>query len=228
MSRQALNERFLDEVIRYALAEIVDEIEKDLPSEEELKAKYKPSPALDARIQSLIQKERRKERLARMRKTALKVAAVIIAFLAVSFFTVMNVEALRLRIMNYFMERNEKSTTIRINNKENSSAIMPTYLPEGYENIHLEFFDSFYLAIFENKNGERIFLRRLEEYNVAGIDTESSFTEKAKVNGNNAEYAYKDGLSFLVFKYDDIVFILESKLPKDELIKIAESLEYTK
>ncbi|NLM52631.1 MAG: DUF4367 domain-containing protein, partial [Firmicutes bacterium] len=171
--------------------------------------------------------EERKEKFAQFRKTALKVAAVMIAFLAVSFFTVMNVEALKVRITNYFMVKNEKSTTIRVNN-EQLSTIMPTYLPEGYENVHLKVLEDFYYAIYENQNGDKMILQLIKEKSAVGIDTEKTSVGTVKVKGNDAEFYYKEEVSFLVFKYNDMLFSLHGKVPKKELIKVAESMEYTK
>ncbi|NLZ52115.1 MAG: DUF4367 domain-containing protein [Thermoanaerobacteraceae bacterium] len=68
----------------------------------------------------------------------------------------------------------------------------------------------------------------LSKDSVAGVDSENAYTETIKVNGDNAEYFFKDKISILLFKYDGIVFLLQGSLPKNELIKIAESMKYTK
>lgn len=230
MNKQELNDRLLDEVIRYAVAELVEEEASRLPSNEELKSIYTPSARLEAKMQKLFKQQRRREQFARIRKTALKAAAVVLVFLAVSFFTIMNVDALRVRFMNYISERGDKSTTIRVNNNDNSysAEILPTYLPDGYKNVQLEIKSDYYFAVFKNDNGDKIVLRRLGEGTTAGIDTENAYAETITVNGYNAEYYYKDGTGILIYKYKSNVFILTGSIPKDELIKIAESMKYTK
>ena len=160
MNKQELNEHFFDEMIRYATAEISEEMGNQFLSDKELRLKYKPSVELDVKMHKLFKQLRRKEQIARIRKTALKVAAVVLVFLTASFFTIMNVDALRIRLINYLLERDDKSTTIFINNSDGSfsTQIMPTYLPEGYKNIQLEITGNSYFAVYENNNGDNIFL----------------------------------------------------------------------
>ncbi len=54
---------------------------------------------------------------------------------------------------------------------------MPTYLPEGYKNIQLEITGNSYFAVYENNNGDNIFLYSLSKDSVAGVDSENAYTE---------------------------------------------------
>jgi len=227
MNKQELNDRLLDEVIRYAIAAMIEEEAGRLPANEELSSSYTPSAELEAKMQKLFKQQRRSEQFAHVRKTALKVAAALLVFLAVPFFAVMNVHALKVRFMNHLIERNDKSTTFRVTSKDSSfpAEILPAYLPAEYKNVQLEIKGDYYFAVYENDNGDKIVLRRLGEGTTVGIDTENAYAETIIVNGYNAEYYYKDGISALIYRHIGDVFILTGSIPKDELMKIAESMK---
>lgn len=58
-----------------------------------------------------------------------------------------------------------------------------------------------------------------------GIDSECAHIEQIPVNGGFAQYFYKNKMSSLIFKYNETVFLLNASLTKDELVKMAESME---
>lgn len=105
-------------------------------------------PELDKRIEKLIATERAKKRNKQRRKTALRVlrsaAAVIIVLLSVSSVLFMTVEAIRIPVMNFFIERTERywqmSETVdtdmmpKVFNPENP---LDEIIPHDYELIEL-------------------------------------------------------------------------------------------
>ncbi|MGI6658660.1 MAG: hypothetical protein ACOX4N_04550 [Dethiobacteraceae bacterium] len=76
--------------------------------EEELAKRYTFSASHEQKMQQLFQQQKRKEKIAHMKRSALKIAAGVLIFLSVSFVTVMSVDALRVNILNFINERLEQ------------------------------------------------------------------------------------------------------------------------
>ena len=228
MNKDTLNERVFDEIIKYAVANKIEETE--CPSEEELAKKYTFSASFEQKMQQLFAQQKRKEKIAHMKRTALKVAAGVLIFLSISFVTVMNVSALRVNILNFINEKMEQYTKVSVEheskpNTEMQGKIMPAYLPENYNK---EFFSEnksgYYLCIYQDNNGNKIILEKLSEWTTAGIDSEDAYMEQLVVNGHAAEYYEKNNNITLLYKYEGEVFLLSGPLSKSEIIKIAESM----
>lgn len=229
MKKEELNERILDEIIRYAVIKEMEETQ--WPSHEELAAKYLFSDKFEANMQILFRDLKRQELITKIKNASLKTAAVILLLFAVSFGAIMSVEAYRVTVLNFFLERSRESTTISIGSNNNDypglqSGLLPEYLPVGYVNILYQDIGDYYFAIFRNEAGDEIYLEKLSEGSSAGIDSEYAYIEHLTVNGYNAQYYRKNNTGTLLFKYGGHVFLLSAPLPKEELVKIAESFRF--
>lgn len=165
-----------------------------------------------------------------MKRSALKIAAGVLIFLSVSFVTVMSVDALRVNILNFINEKLDNYTKVSVddNNKPNADIqgeVMPAYLPEGYEKVFFEYKNDYYFSTYQDKNSNEIILVKLSEWTTAGIDSEDAYMERLIVNGHAAEYYEKNSNSTLLYRYEGKVFLLSGPISKNEIIKIAESLE---
>ena len=240
MNKDTLNERILDEIIKYAVASNIEETK--WPKEEELAKKYTFSASFEQKMQKLFAQQRRKEKIARMKRTALKIAAGILIFLSVSFVTIMNVDALRVNFLNFINEKLEQYTKVSvehgsnpITNENKSDAelqgkVLPSYLPESYNKkvIFENKNNDYYLCKYQDYNGNEIDLIKISEWSTAGIDSEDAYMEHLIVNDQAAEYYEKNNYSTLLYKYEGEVFLLSGQIPKNEILKIAESMEIQK
>ena len=86
MNKNTLNERILDEIIRYAVTNNIEETK--WTREEELAKRYTFSASHEQKMQQLFKQQKRKEKIAHMKRSALKIAAGVLIFLSVSFVTV--------------------------------------------------------------------------------------------------------------------------------------------
>ena len=231
MNKNTLNERILDEIIRYAVTNNIEETK--WAREEELAKRYTFSASHEQKMQQLFKQQKHKEKIAHMKRSALKIAAGVLIFLSVSFVTVMNVDALRVNFLNFINERLEQYTKISIKpgskpNTEVFGEMFPSYLPENYEKVFFESKNEYYYCRYQDNNGNQIILEKLSEYNTAGIDSENAYIEHLIVNGHAAEYYEKNSYSTLLYKYEGKVFLLSGPISKNEIIKIAESMELVK
>lgn len=136
--------------------------------------------------------------------------------------------------LNIFSEKDDDSTTIHIGDgtadydafTDIHGVYLPNYIPASYSVQDIQKYDNYYYVIFANADKNIIQLQNLLSDSYAGIDNEGANTETITINNEDAQFFSKDGVNILIFKYNKNVFTLNASLSKDELIKIAESMEY--
>lgn len=237
MNKGELNEKIFDEIIKYATANEVNRIANDLPSEKELAAKYTFTQEFDNKMQLLFEQQKNSEVKAGKRKTILKIAAIIFIFLAVSTITIANVDAFRVHVLNLFSEMGDRSTTIYIDDTETSydtilsedqGLYLPTYIPEGFMVVSVDKFNDYYLITYKNAAETVIELERLPSGSSVGLDIEKAQIEQIVINNELAQYFLKNEVGNLIFKYKENAFLISATISKNELVKMAESMEFRK
>ena len=235
MKRHKSKNKIFDELLRHATARQLEKLSDGAPAEKDVAAKYTFSREFEEKMQRLFAQQRRYEQNARLRKTALKIAVVILVCFTLSAITVMSVDAWRVHVLNFLSEVGEKSTTIRINGGETDSGrfieeaqemYLPAYIPEEYLNESIEKVGNYYLVTYINDAGNMIRLQKLPSGSSVGIDSEDALTEQFFINGELAQYFFKNEIGNLLFKFNENAFLITAPLTKVELIKIAESMQY--
>ena len=215
MKKYELNEKIFDEVLKYTAANHVEETENQWPSEEEF-TRYTFSERLK-KMQQLFAEQKRRAQISKTKRTAVKIAAAFLIFITASIVLVMNVDALRVRVLNFFSDRSEISTIFSIGNDkeafpETQGVSLPAYLPRGYTIVSFKTTDNYYLAIYKDSVGNEIILEKLSGGFAAGIDSESAYTENVTVNDQPAKYFEKNNIGTLIYKYDESVYLLSASL----------------
>ena len=161
----------------------------------------------------------------------MKVAAGFLVFLAVSTAVVMSAEALRVRVLNMFIDTKEKLTDIDIfNDKERppesiSSIEEPTYVPIGYELTSTEEYSNQTTLIYENASGSSLVIRINKGDVKISVDTEDADYGEIIINGYEAFYSHKKGMTVLVVKRLDSSYSIVGEVNLEEARKIAESIK---
>ncbi|MEZ4357494.1 MAG: DUF4367 domain-containing protein [Eubacteriales bacterium] len=235
MDKKELNEKILDEILKYAAAQNAEDMSAKLPSNEELDKEVTFSPEFTDRMSKYFAHLKRKQKNKRLRKTMFKVAASAAAVLIIFTTVVFSVDAVRVSILNIFSVQNDDSTTIHIGQNANyddfadeihglylPSYISPSYSVQSVNSIH----ESYYNVLFANDSNNSIELQSLLEYSSAGVDNEGAEVEQITVNGSEAQFFSKSDINMLIFQYNQKAFSLKATISKEELIKMAESMEY--
>lgn len=196
---------------------------------------------LDHRCRQLIRKElsryRRKQYLKNISKGFRYVAACLVAVLALTSFLFMTVEAIRIPIINYYIENvdghweiygQENSEAQNSNDAIDVQNPLSGLIPEEYQLTILEG-DSLtnLTAIYENAAGKRVYFSGMSGDSWVAIDSENAqFSQKCQIGGCDAVLVVKEGIS-LTWIHEESSIILSlfaDNLTKTDVVSIAEYL----
>jgi hypothetical protein len=231
MKKQAADNSF-DQLLEYAAARQLETLADTHPYERASEHKF--SPGFEKKMQLLFIREEKSNRFATLKKRALQTAAALLILILLSGVTIFSVEAWRVRVLNFIIEINEKSTSFLMKDgsidysqfPETPGLHLPSYIPDGYTLEKIETSGSFNVVTYKNDGGDLILLQGLASGSSVGIDSEDAYHEQLLVNDEQAYYYFKNDYSTLLFGYKESKFLLGGLISRDEIIRIAESMEY--
>lgn len=231
MKKQAAGNSF-DRLLEYAASRQLEALADAHPLERTDLHQF--SPGFEQKMQLLFAREEKSRRLSTFKKRAVQIAAAILIFILLSGLTILSVEAWRVRVLNYIIDINEKYTGFLIDDvsidrsqfPETPGMHLPSYIPDGYTLEKIETSGSFYVVTYENEGGDLIILQGLTSGSSVGIDSEDAYHEQLFVNDELAYYYFKNDYSTLLFGYKENKFLLGGLISRDEIIRMAESMEY--
>lgn len=231
-------EDMLDKAIEYAGKEIEDDFysqfsdefadeEVDLPEDFDQKMK-----AMFAEAHAEEKKELRKKlRPRRIRN----IAATIIVTICVGSACIMSVDAWRVKIFNIVFEITDGGRSVKYNNPDSDSDLnkkldinladkVPEYVPKGYTVLEIKQIGTKYAILYKNEDGDYLQFET-SDAEITSFDIYSEYDEKIDISGVSGYYASKGGVSVLIWDENGIVFKLTGLIGKEELLKIANSVE---
>lgn len=164
-----------------------EEILKEL--EQETDRTYSFSDKFDRKMKKLMRREAHPQRYAALsvaKKAAIVFVGAVSAFMAVT----MSVKAYRTKFFetirrfgNDYAVYNYQSNTADV---ELLEKLVPTYIPEGYEEVKWKIGDCDVELIYENGEGERIIWRQTTATKTTFIIIDSGYDEKRTVDAGGA------------------------------------------
>ena len=184
----------------------------------------------EKKILNLINKQVRKEKVNRILKKLVKIAAIFFIIVTVCTITIISVEALRVPILNLFTYTEEKITDIEfIDNQSNVEGVSFEdcfeYVPEGFELASEEIDGLDASLIYTNMDEESIFIDMYYGGSSLGVDTENAEYGEIIINESKGFYSTKNGSANLVFTKNEYVYSIIANLDLSEIIKIAENIK---
>jgi hypothetical protein len=207
---------------------IVNDLEK---KKDEIEAVEVPE-SLDKWFFDYIEKEKRAEKRKKMfsnLKQFSKRAAILILVLVAAMSALMfTVEAVRVSVLNFFIERNEKYTEVRIDeetlnnltpNLDWDNYYQPKYLPEGY------FFESSKkigpLKVLKYTDGaKQITYTQSNNGTDIQLDTEDAVVEEVSLDGNEGMIITEGDKVILFWYNEEASLTLIGHEDKEEILKI--------
>lgn len=207
---------------------------------------------LDKRCMKMIKKECARRNRQAIIKSATKVlrsvAVITMAILALSSLLFMTVEAVRVPIINFYIEQKDgywEITGQGGNDQNNDITNSPKpfdktnplseFLPKDYSLVQVIGDTANQLiAIYENSAGQQVFFSTVPYDGSIQLDTEDAeFSEQCQILEHEAVLVVKNGTTRLVWIHEgaSILFtVIADELPTDDITAIAEqvSLQFTK
>lgn len=239
-TKEKTKEKMFDAFLEYAAASHVENIieENKLPEEG---LEFKPSPEFEYRMKKLISDHERKERIKHIKNRTFKFMPKVAIFFFVLIgsltLVIASVDALRLKAINLIVDIKDQYTSFKLEDTPNKTdqinnqippdwdGYYPNYVPEGFTVAGTEERNVLSNIYFENNQGKTI---RFSQYSSTNtdlrIDTENADVQQILIHDIEALLVEKQGLVSIVWE-NEYLFYITGEADKNELIKMAESVE---
>lgn len=210
-----------DDILKLA-AEIADrEIGESLKDPEE---EIVFSPEHEEKMHRLFRRERRKISRRKFAKFAARAACVLLVIAIGCGVTVYNVEAWRLRFLNFVLEKDKPNSAYNfkegggINYSDDDVAL--NYVPMGFSLKRKDETSLSLFYLFESE--DKYFYFETHSLDTDGtMDTENAVVEKTKVNGYDALFVSKNLWNMLIWCDSNAAYSVTGDISREEIEKIA-------
>jgi len=242
--KEKAKEKIFDALVEYAAACHVENIANEFQQEDDIYEQIPFPPELDRRIKKLINQYYRKEQAKSIwkdtKKIFPKVAAVFFTIFIIFTVGIISSEAFRIKILNFLIQAEKEYTSIDVGNRDSknskldTSAIpsdwgeiyMPMYVPKGFKITNTETLSDVKIILYSNDNNQFIVFEQCDnEKSNIRIDTENAEVQQVKINNIEGLLVKKNGLITIVWHNNYSSFSLMSKINKEELLNMAESVK---
>ncbi|AGL02509.1 DUF4367 domain-containing protein [Desulfoscipio gibsoniae] len=243
--RKKLYEEYEDSLFKLIMHDVAEK-EGRLFLEEKEKLKndpeFLPSRAAIQKFSQQLDTQLKKSQAYDRRRSiwqALNRAAVaMLIVIAIFFTTVANVEAVRVKVLNFLMDIQKEYTSFQLKDSSNGSeggsatidwsqAYVPTYIPEGFEVRTVSDGKLLKTIEFKNPQGSLVTYTELSEGTKPALDTENaSVFEAVSINGHEGTLVVKNSLVTIIWAMQDRMFMIRGQIEKDMAIKMAEGVNY--
>lgn len=231
-----MNEDFKKKKSEYLLELALEEqLENDpeilnFKSEDELETPHVFSKEHEKKMKEIFRAASRAERKAKNRKYFQRMAAGVAIMLCLSGFTVMNVEAFRVPVVEFLLDISEKYTLLQPDTNsqtltKNFQIYEPTYVPVGFQVVELSEIEDRFSIDYSTE--EQLWYTLIFCYNSRplSIDTENTSLETYTINGNKAVIIEKNGILNIIMYSGNSYYELMGNISYDEANKILKSIK---
>lgn len=178
----------------------------------------------------------RKKWMILIKKMTSRVAVFVAIFITFMTVITLSVEGFRIRMFNFFLEKNETFTIIE-KREDESNQVRPdielesfyylSYLPSGYRYEKYSIFGN--EIIIQYTNGDEIIIFDQDKGNANyQIDTEDAIIQEIPLGDSSGQLIKKGERIMLFWSDNEDSFLIRASITEKELIKMAESLKKNK
>ena len=243
--RKKLYEEYEDSLFKLVMHDVAEK-EGQLFLEEKEKLKNDPEfqPSQEAiqkfskQVDAHFKKTKSHARRRRVGQALNKAAIAMLIMLVILGASVMTVQAVRVRVLNFLMNIQQEYTSFQLKDSGSGSeddgttidwhqTYVPTYIPDGYEVSATSQNENYKKIEFTNSQGLLLTYMELGEGNKSQLDTEeASVFETININGHEGTMVVKNSLATVIWSMDERMFMIRGQIEKNIAIKMAEGVKY--
>lgn len=194
------------------------------------------SDALDEKCLQLIHrdfaKKRGKENVRKIIRMTSKVAVAVMVFFGVAATTIMSVDALRIPVLNFFIEHYEHYASLQLNNNAqsedgiNETEYLLGFLPDGYHKTSYTNDPKVKISVYENDSGDIVQFSITQTDGGYNIDTEDALISEITLGEYKGILLEEEGYQAIWYDTENsIVYNLHAiGLERDMFLEICNSV----
>ena len=226
-------EERMEAYIGLALDDLVESAPLELKIEDELKADgveiHHFSKEFEKKMKKLCMRSRRKEWYRHHRRTLRNIVACMVALLCVGGVTIASVDAIRIPIVNFFLNLGDSSSEFSPTQNEvlpvsdQFGIYYPTYIPDEY--VVIDSFESNdrYSVTYQKDEQNTFVLSSRFENNTKVFDSEDSAVEEFEIKNSPAIVSTRENQTIIVWQGNGFTYTISGVIDKEECIKILSS-----
>ncbi len=232
MTKNEMNDIVFEALFRQAVIDDFNDEINSAQSNELLSKMYSFSEEFDNRMKKLLTKDRRKEYFKKTVHYSRKVASILFIVLGLLFGSLLLNTEVRASVGKVLVEWYEKFTTFSFKDEvviDETKHWILGHIPEGYSQKNYEVLGRIKNIEYANIQGDKIRFTYVPDNSITNIsvDNENHEIDTFMLLGNKAYSIIATNKEFdngIIWNMEGHTFDLWSKLPIDELKKIAESM----
>ena len=218
-----------DAMLKMAAAEAMYRQLDSFPSKKELENMFSPSKALEDKMNKLIRKESRSDKLARFNRQFSKVAVIMLMVFTVTFTPLISAKAVRESIVETIIEWRDEFASIFFKSEAEPAVINDVkigYMVEGFEeNTNIYQNKYAYRKTFE-LGPQHINIAIYSKHNISShIDNEYSDYYSIVIAGNDGIWIYRENNSKLIISNNMFIYCIDGNTDIGNLIEIYKNIE---
>ena len=226
--KNGLNDEWFEVLLKAAVIQnSINEIERYPPQEEIDKLQI--SDVRDHKIRKMIKRFWCRQWFSKAQRIMKKTVAVFFITLGIGFIALLQFKEVRASCYDILVQITSKYIQFDYNAvDEELEAFNIGYVPEGFYKVEESHSASMYYIAYENENGERLSLKNYKSVSV-NVDNENHIITDITINGSLGQYFSATDERFenvLIWNNDKGFFIITTYLDKEEILKVAESINF--
>lgn len=224
-----------DELLRMALEDHVLQTGSQLRKKDDLQENgdlHQFSSDFEKRFDTIRRKSQNKQKKQIHKRLYMRIAACMLLVVGVGAVTIASVDAFRIPFMSFFLSIGQESAEM-VGDEENHIPVSeqyinsyPTYIPEGFYMVAYTEYDNGYSASYQSESMQYFQLDCYESSKTFSFDAENSDVEEIMIQNSEAAVSVRDGRAVITWPTVDYNYILAGDLPKDEALKVLNSVQF--
>lgn len=220
-----------DSLLRMAVRETYLQQTNSIPADDKLDEIIHPSDKFEKKMQAMVRRESRNEKLIYFRKITAKVAVVVLLCISLTFGSLLTAKAVRESVATTILEWHDKFTRIFIETDtqpDKLPEIRFNYIPEGFELVEEESFvksDYIYLTYINEKDYIQVRVSNAQIYDDSNVDNEYMQLYSITVLDNTGMWIHSGTVNKLIIPLKNFFVDLSGTISIEDFIKIYKNIE---